>query len=308
MNWLEITIPTASEKIDLLQSRLEELGVSGIVINDEAVVNDFIENGKKYWDYIDDDFLNSMKGVCTVQFYLDDSHDGHCELERIKRAMPEESFQTRCVKDEDWENNWKQYYQPINVGEKLVIVPQWLDKPDCERIPLRLDPGLIFGTGAHATTRMCLEAIEKHIGKNVLDLGCGSGILGIAALLLGAEHCIGCDIDEKAPDVVMHNGGFNNIGSDKLTVYAGDILGDTKLKNKIAEKKYDLILANIVADVIIAMVPGICPLLAQVGTFVCSGIIDGREDEVSAAIENAGLRIIEHRNIDNWHSFTAVLK
>lgn len=303
MNWLEITLPTESGKIDMLQSRLEDNGVSGIIINDEEVINDFIENGKKYWDYIDEDFLNSMRGVCTVQFYVEDSADGEAELARIMANLPGQKYQVRKVKDEDWENNWKQYYQPIEVGEKLVIVPEWLSVPDSGRVELRLDPGLIFGTGAHATTRMCLEAIQQYPGHEVLDLGCGSGILGIAALLLGADHAVGVDIDEKAPAVVMENGALNGIGADTLTVYAGDILGDTKMRKKIAVKKYDLVLANIVADVIIAMSPSVPEWLADGGTFITSGIIDGRQDEVEAALNRAGFKAIEHKNIDNWHCF-----
>ncbi|MBQ8026089.1 MAG: 50S ribosomal protein L11 methyltransferase [Oscillospiraceae bacterium] len=305
MDWLEITIPTTSPEMDPLLSALDDLGVDGVVINDEAVVNDFLENGKKYWDYIDEDFLRSMRGTCNVQFYLEDTPGGQKELKRLRAALPGRSFQVRRVRDEDWENNWKQYYVPIEIGEKLVIVPEWLSVPDSGRIQLRLDPGLIFGTGSHATTRMCLAAMEKAPAREVLDLGCGSGILSIAALLLGAEHAVGVDIDEKAPGVVRQNAALNGIGSDRLAVYAGDILSDIKLKAKIAEKRYDLILANIVADVIIALAPAVPGYLAQDGLFICSGIIDGREDEVRAALVQAGLTPLEHKKIDNWNCFLA---
>lgn len=188
-----------------------------------------------------------------------------------------------------------------------MIVPEWEEIPENGRTPLRLDPGLIFGTGSHPTTRMCLEEIEHHSPKTVLDLGCGSGILGIASLLLGAEFAVGCDIDEKAQKVVMENAALNGIYEDKLSVYSGDVLSDNWLSEKIAGK-YDLVLANIVADVIIAMSPKVPQWLDKNGFFVCSGIIEGRQNEVKKAITEAGLEITGHRESEEWHCFTAKIK
>ena len=161
------------------------------------------------------------------------------------------------MEDSDWENNWREYYKPIEVGEKLVVVPEWEEAPDDGRVPLRLDPGLIFGTGSHATTRLCLAALEKYCAPEVrvLDLGCGSGILGIGALLLGCDRCLGVDIDPKAPDVVMSNAALNGIGPDRMTALAGDILADAGLRARIGGG-WHLVLANIVADVIIPSRPG----------------------------------------------------
>ena len=304
MNWLEITVNTSHEKLDPLTSRLTALGVEGFITEDEADVRDFLENNKKYWDYVDEDFMKSMAGVCRVKFYLEDSPAGRAELAGLEAALPAFELIPRRVRDEDWENNWRAYYQPIEVGERLVIVPQWLAAPETGRVELRLDPGLIFGTGAHATTQLCLAEIEKYApGQTVLDLGCGSGILAIGALLLGAEKAVGVDIDEKAPAVVMENAGFNGIGPDRLTVFAGDVLSDRVLSRRLSGEKFGLVLMNIVSDVIIALSPKVPEFLAPGGTFICSGIIEGRQAEVKAALEKAGLRVLEHRNKDGWHAY-----
>ena len=309
MDWLEITLDTRHEDIDALCERLESLGVSGIVINDETAVTDFLEKGKKYWDYVDAEVMDRVRGVCSLQFYLEDSEDGRSELERIRAALDVPELKTRQVRDEDWENNWREYYKPIETGEKLVIIPEWEDAPDCgSRVPLRLDPGLIFGTGSHATTRMCLEELENYPAETVMDLGCGSGILAIASLLLGAGKAYCCDIDEKAPDVVRSNGELNALYSDRLIVYAGDILSDRPLRSELSERSYDLILANIVADVIIRLAPFAAERLAPDGIFICSGIIEGRQDEVLSALRNSGLEIVSSRSLSDWYCYTARLK
>ena len=211
------------------------------------------------------------------------------------------------VEDSDWENNWREYYKPIEVGEKLVVVPEWEPIPEGGRVALRLDPGLIFGTGSHPTTRMCLAALENYVNQNtrVLDLGCGSGILGIGALVLGAGSCLGCDIDPKAPDVVMANAALNGIGGDRLSACSGDVVADASLRRRFGTG-YDLVLANIVSDVILPLAPHVPGFLAPGGVFITSGIIEGRQDEVRAAVERAGLVIVEHRCEEEWHQFTAV--
>ncbi len=305
MQWLEITIDAPHEGLDALSAKLEILGVSGIITEDETDIEDFLENNRKYWDYVDEDFLASVRGVSRVKFYLEDSPDGESELLRLKNALPQYELKTSRVKDEDWENNWKEYYKPIEVGKKLLIVPEWEETPETERAVLRLDPGLIFGTGAHPTTQLCLEALEKHVTETteVLDLGCGSGILSIAALILGAPHAAGCDIDEKAPDVVMENAALNGIGEDRLSVFCGDVLRDSSLKRKLSGRKFDVILANIVADVIISITGGVSDLMSENGVFICSGIIEGLQDEVEKAIISAGLNIAERREKDGWYAF-----
>lgn len=184
MQWIEVSVPTRSDEIDDVCAQLAELGAGGMVVEDEADFQEFLEHNHQYWDYVDDALEAQFRGVSRIKFYLSDDDDGRAQLETIRAGIGRE-LTTATVRDSDWENNWRQYYQPIAVGEKLVVVPEWLDAPADGRVALRLDPGLIFGTGSHPTTRMCLAALERcaGAGKTVLDLGCGSGILGIGALL-----------------------------------------------------------------------------------------------------------------------------
>ncbi len=310
-DWLEITADTTPDEIDGLSERLEAAGVTGLVIEDERQYEDFLESCRKYWDYVDEDFMNSVKGLCRVKFYLEDSPKGLRELERLRGELPDFELVCAHVRDEDWENNWKEYYKPIAVGERLMIVPSWEETPkSAGRTVLRLDPGLIFGTGAHATTRMCLEAAEKHsgAGKTVLDLGCGSGILAAAALLLGCDSAVGCDIDDKAPDVVMANAALNGIGPDRLGVFAGDVLADAAFAKRIGERKFDIVFANIVADVIIALAPAVPGFMAEGAVFICSGIIEGRQAEVERALKDAGFKITRRRAQDDWYCYECVYR
>jgi len=306
MDWLEITVNTEHARLDRLCQTLEDLGVEGLVIDDADTYAEFLEENRQYWDYIDEALQDRIRNVCRVQFYLEDSEAGRREYARLAAALPEEELLTRQVRDEDWENNWKAYYRPIEVGERLLVVPAWETPENPEnRTVLRLDPGLIFGTGAHATTRMCLAALEPlAAGARVLDLGCGSGILAIAALLLGASRAAGCDIDPKAPDVARENAALNGVGPERFPVWTGDVLKDRQLQQKLQGAQFDLILANIVADVILALAPAVPAYLAPDGRFVCSGIIDGRETEVMAGLERAGLEILAHRAQEGWHCFT----
>ena len=183
MQWIEVSVPAESGEIDDLCETLAALGAGGMVVEDERDFQNFLETNHQYWDYVDEALENQFKGVSRVKFYLSDDEDGRALLDSIRSSLGRE-LTTATVQDSDWENNWRQYYEPIEVGEKLVVVPEWLEAPEDGRVPLRLDPGLIFGTGSHATTKMCLAALERCAGpgKTVFDLGCGSGILAIGAL------------------------------------------------------------------------------------------------------------------------------
>ena len=253
MKWIEAAVATKSEEIDAVCEQLAALGAGGMVVEDEADFQAFLANNHQYWDYVDDELESKFRGVSRVKFYLSDDDEGRALLETIRTGIGRE-ITTAYVQDSDWENNWRQYYQPIEIGEKLVVVPEWLETPDDGRIPLRLDPGLIFGTGSHATTRMCLAALEHCAapGKRVLDLGCGSGILGIGALLLGCDSVAGCDIDPKAPEVAEANAALNGLHADRFRVCAGDVLADAPMRASLGAG-YDLVLANIVSDVIIPL-------------------------------------------------------
>ena len=304
MRWIEASVETHSGDIDEKCEKLAELGVPGMVIEDEADFRAFLENNRQYWDYVDDELERHFAGVSRIKFYLSDDADGLEVLRRVRAGG--EDVTVSYIEDSDWENNWREFYRPIEVGEKLVVVPEWESCTDTERLPLRLDPGLIFGTGSHATTRMCLMALEKliHGGERVLDLGCGSGILGIGARVLGCGEVFGCDIDPKAPDVAMHNASLNGMTVEDFKVFAGDVLSDAAMRRSLGGG-YDVVLANIVADVIIPLAPIARGFVRGGGAFVASGIIEGRQDEVAAAIESAGFEILERRCLEDWHCFVS---
>ena len=302
MRYIEVTVNTPGAEIDARCQEMADMGAGGFVIENEEDFKDFLEQNHQYWDYVDDELENQFAGVSRIKCYLTDDEDGLAVLRRINAAY--DDVTTSYVEDSDWENNWREYYKPIEVGEKLVVVPEWEEAPQDGRLPLRLDPGLIFGTGSHATTRMCLAALEEFSkpGVRVLDLGCGSGILGIGALILGCDSCLGVDIDPKAPDVVMSNAALNGIGADKMTAWAGDIIADASLRARIGGG-YQLVLANIVADVIIPLTAIVRQFMAPGAVFICSGIIEHRWPETEAALISSGFEILDHKSEEEWHCF-----
>ena len=299
MDWLEISVE-AHGAPEALCDTLLALGAESFVIEDERDFESFLENNTQYWDFVDDGLAADYRGASRVKFWVSDDDDGRAVLARVEAAGLAPAAKT--VRDSDWENNWREYYQPIEVGERLVIVPEW-QKYDGARVPVRLDPGLLFGTGDHPTTKMCLKAVEDYArpGGRVLDIGCGSGILGIAAAALGCASVTAADVDPKAPEIVAANAALNGT-AERFTVYAGDVIADARLRRKLGGG-YDLVLANIVADVIIPLAPYAPGFLAEDGIFVCSGIIDGREDEVEAALLAAGLTILRHDRMEEWSCF-----
>lgn len=301
MDYIEVSIKTPEDELDARSDELCALGIGGLIIENESDFEGFLENNHQYWDYVDDELMQRYRGISRIKCYVELNPEGEKLLRELKSRY---EVETKRVCDSDWENNWKEYYKPIPIGRKLLIVPEWEEVSDPERRILRLDPGLMFGTGSHATTRMCLAALEDRAseGKKVLDLGCGSGILGIGAIVLGCESAVGCDIDPKAPDVVMSNASLNGIFADRLRVYAGDIISDASLRRSLGGG-YDIVLANIVSDVIIPLAPFVRDFAASDGTFICSGIIDGRENEVRSALAASGLNIVSHLHEDEWHCF-----
>ena len=315
MKWLELKIDAAPAGLEPVSALLEDLGITGLVIDDEGDFQDFLEHNHAYWDYVDDQLMQKKKGLCRITFYLEDSPDGYntlaqvrMALSRVKQEHPEYGrllLTMENMEDADWENNWKQFYKPMEIGDRLTVIPEWESAGVPEgRVALRLNPGLTFGTGSHATTRLCLTALEKHItgGQTVLDLGCGSGILSIAALLLGADRAVACDIDEKCMDVAYENAALNGVGRDRYTVLAGDILSDEALQARLGEG-YDLVVANIVADVILALAPAVRRYLRPGGAFLCSGIIDDRAEEVAQGLRENGWEILETHQSEGWFSY-----
>ena len=321
MEWLELHIDTNHAGLEPLEIFLSANGVDGVVIDDEQDFQSFLENNHQYWDYVDEDLEASMKGKSRITFYLQADDEGFAKLGQLRTALQgfKEAHAGKYgtllmtmenLQDADWENNWKQYYKPMEIGERLLVIPEWEQEnvkgqaKYAGKVPLILEPGLTFGTGSHATTRLCLTALEKHItgGQTVLDLGCGSGILSIAALLLGADRAVACDIDEKCMDVAYENAALNGVGRDRYTVRWGDVVTDRALRQELGGP-YDVVVANIVADVIKALASTVRPLVKEGGIFLCSGIIDDRAEEVAQCLRDNGWTIAETRSSEGWFSY-----
>ena len=318
--WLEVSVDTTDAGIEDLTAYLTAFDTGGLVIEDEAEFRAFLENNRQYWDYVDEELLERMRGVARVKFYVTDDEPGHAKLAQVRAGLPD--LRQRCsgalgtlevrtssLREEDWANSWKQYYKPLTIGQRLYVVPEWERGGEIPqgRAALYLNPGLTFGTGSHASTQLCLEGVERYVkpGSAVLDLGCGSGILSIAALVLGAGEAVGVDIDPKAVGVAYENAAMNGITRERYLVRAGNVLSDRTLAAELAERKWDLVLANIVADVIIPLSAQVDGLLAQDGVFLCSGIIEPRAEEVRAALEGRGLSIAHRWDKNGWVAFAA---
>ena len=319
MKWLELHIDTTHAGLDTVVATLSALDIDGVIIDDEADFQDFLENNHDYWDYVDEDLEKSMQGKSRITFYLLDSETGYAQLAAVRMALERlKAERSDCgtllltmdnIQDADWENSWKQYYKPLEIGERLLVIPQWeLENPkvqNSDRVPLILDPGLTFGTGNHATTRLCLTALEQAVkpGDRVLDLGCGSGILSIAALRLGASEAKAVDSDEKCLTVAYDNAALNGIGKDTYTVMVGNVLTDPAIRAELGGG-YQVVLANIVADVIIGLAPMVRSMMAEGALFLCSGIIDTRAEEVADKLKEAGLELVESRSSEGWYAYT----
>ena len=323
MEWTELNIYTTTEGIDLICSRLMDIGVKGFAIKDAEDFNEFLENKNGKWDYIDEDLLGLSDCETCITIYLPNNNQGaemlisvNAMLKKMKAADTENVFgrletDFSSIREEDWANNWKQYFKPLKIGNKLLIKPSWEDyKADGdERIILEIDPASSFGTGQHHTTRLCLELLENSIekGDELLDMGCGSGILSIGAMLLGAENAVAVDIEENAVASAIENAAKNNIPEDKYIAYCGNVLSDNALADKI-DKKYDIITANIVADVLIAMGSLFDRYLKENGILIISGIIEERMDEVINAVENCGFTKLEQNIKEGWAAVKLIHK
>lgn len=314
MDWTEVNIFTSADGIELLCSKLMDIGIKGFVIKDAEDFKEFLENKNGQWDYIDDDLMGLADCETTVTVYIPVNDQGadmlmslRAMLAEMKSTDSENIFgrleaELSNIREEDWANNWKQYFKPFTVGKRLAVKPSWEEYDnDGNRTILEIDPASSFGTGQHHTTRLCLELLEDCIkeGDTVLDLGCGSGILSIASMLLGAESAVAVDIEENAATIARENAEKNNIPEENYEVYCGNILSDDGTVELI-DDKYDIITANIVADVLIAMTDYFVRYLKCGGILIISGIIEERADEVLTAVEKAGFTKTAFHEKEGW--------
>jgi ribosomal protein L11 methyltransferase len=315
MKWLELTVYTTDAGTEAVCAALNGAGIMGLSIEESREkAFAFLREAAIFWDFADMDKIGT--DTPCVKGYVADCPENLPVVEAAKAAvarlrtldLPYDigtlSMSVVSLDEEDWVNNWKQYYKPLPIGKRLLVLPSWEERPDTDRIVLKLDPGMAFGTGAHQTTRMCLEFLEKTVrpGDTMLDLGCGSGILSIAARLLGAVQATAVDIDPIAESIAYENAEMNGIGRDGYRVLIGNVLDDLRIQREISGQ-YPVVAANIVADVIIALAPLARTLVQPGGVFLVSGIIDERVDEVVQALNNSGFAIAEHSRAEGWNAF-----
>ena len=308
MAWLEITVKTAADTVDDMAAALTAGGFPELVIEDQNQIEDFLEQNRAYWDYIDEELQQHLQGLSRIKLYLEDTDESGLARLRALTDTLNLPMTVSKMEETDWEESWKENYTAVEVGQRLVVLPYWLDKEDYpERLPVILDPGLTFGTGTHPSTQMVLRAMEQHVkpGAACLDLGSGSGILSIAALRLGAKSAIGVDIDPKAEDIARENAAYNQFAAPEFTALTGNVTTDRPLMDKLAGNDYDVVLVNIVADVIIGLSPVLPKFLTKESTLICSGILDVRLGEVVAALEAAGLAVTAIYEQEDWRCLTA---
>ena len=320
MDWTEVTIFTTTAGIDVVTDLLDELHIEGYALEDAADFEEFLHDTEIYWDYVDEELCKNLRGQETkIKIYLPEDESGESQLAALNRLLAEKKEQdaenawgrltteTAVTRQEDWEWGWKQYFKPFPVGETFLIKPSWeeVDDPQGRRI-LEIDPASSFGTGSHDTTQLCMAALERTIrgGERLLDMGTGSGILAIAAGMLGAKPETVVDIDPHCLTCAQENAERNGVTLGKAL--CGDALRDPALADEIGAD-YDVICANIVADIIIGMAPMFAEKLVPGGTLITSGIIAPRADEVGEALEKAGFTLLDRAESSDWAAFTARL-
>lgn len=322
MDWLQVSIFTTAEGIEPVCGRLLDMNIGGFEIEDKDDFNTFLENNHQYWDYVDEELRAQKQGETKVKIYLSNNEVGAAQLAQVRSELaalksldPEGRFgrletEVNSLSEEDWENNWKQYFHPIPVGDRLIIKPQWEKLENTEgKIVFNIDPGMTFGSGQHETTRLCVEQLDKRVkpGMRVLDLGCGSGILSIIALMLGASYSYAIDIDPNCQKIAYSNAALNGVGPDVYTVKSGNILRDGEFKAEVEGMGgFDIVVANIVADVVIPLCDDARRYMKEGGVFICCGIIEPRLPEVLRALEENGFTILEQKNENDWYCIVSV--
>lgn len=324
MKWKKYTIETTTAAEDFVSSMLSDLGIDGVEIEDKVPLGKE-DMAKMFIDFLPE--LPPDDGVSLISFYLDAEEDHTEKLRQVDDGLKELRLFVEVgagtvteseTEDQDWVNNWKAFFHAFTIenavadGQEIkdiLIKPTWeeLDPADADKILVEIDPGISFGTGKHETTQLCIRQLIKYMkqGDEVLDLGCGSGILSIVSLKLGAGHLTGTDVDEDCITSTYENFAVNHLTREQGDFYVGNLIDDTGLQEKVGTEKYDIVVANILADVIIPMAPVIPARLKEGGIFISSGIIDFKEQEVKEAIERAGMTILEINHQGEWVGITA---
>lgn len=315
MRWNKFRLKTTAEAEDIVSSMLMDLGVRGVEIEDKIPLTP-LDKERMFVDILPETDVDD--GVAYISFYLEEEEDAAEILSKAREELNgmsayvdvgECTFEESQTEDLDWINNWKQYFHQFCVDD-ILIIPSWEEvKPeDSEKMIIHIDPGTAFGTGMHETTQLCIRQLRKYVtdGAQVLDVGCGSGILGMLALKFGAGHCVGTDLDPCAIDATRENMAANEIPEDRYEVMIGNIINDRKVQEHVGYEKYDIVAANILADVLVELTPVITGHMKKGGIYITSGIIDDKEQTVTEAFEQAGLEILEVTYQGEWVSVTAI--
>ena len=314
MKWKKFTLTTTTEAVDLISYTLDELGIEGIEIEDNIPLTEKETKGM-FIDILPE--LPPDEGVAKVSFYLDEDDDIPAMMAKVKEALEELkpftdlgacTFAESETEDKDWINNWKQYFHQFYVDD-ILIKPSWeeLKEEDKDKLLIQIDPGTAFGTGMHETTQLCIRQLRKFITPEteLLDVGTGSGILAILSLMFGAKHAVGTDLDICAVEAVEQNCETNGIAPEKFEMMIGNIITDKEVQDKVGYDKYDIVVANILADVLVPLTPVIVNQLKSGGIYITSGIIDDKEQTVVEAVQAAGLKVLEVTYQGEWVSVTA---
>ncbi|CDE43135.1 ribosomal protein L11 methyltransferase [Clostridium sp. CAG:411] len=316
MKYTKVSLKTTTEAVDFISNLFDEIGLEGIQIEDNIPLS---EEDKKamYIDILPE--LPEDDGTAIVSSYFDPANFEVPQLQRkIEEGLKELSLfinigegtlQFSDTDDKDWLNNWKEFFKPFRVADDIIIKPTWEELPEHKEgdLVIEIDPGIAFGTGAHETTKLCILGLRKYITSDtqLLDVGCGSGILSIIGLKLGAKHALGTDIDEHALEATKENIVVNHIAGEQFDLLAGNIISEEEIQQKVGMKKYDVVVANILADIIIPLSGEIMQHMKEDGVFISSGILNTKADEVQDALLKNGFKIIEKNEMGDWVSFVA---
>ena len=325
MKWMKFRIKTITEAEDIIISTLYDIGLEGAQIEDKVPLT-ALEKEQMFVDILPDGPEDD--GIAYLSFFVEEKEDGSLEvngmpsdresiaaqieqeLEELRFFMEigEGSITVTETEDIDWINNWKQYFHQFYIDD-LLVIPSWeeVKEEDRDKKILHIDPGTAFGTGMHETTQLCIRQIRKYLTSEteLLDVGTGSGILSILSLMYGAKHAVGTDLDPCAVEAVAQNMEANNIAEDAFEMMIGNIITDKEIQDRVGYERYDIVVANILADVLVPLTPVIVPHMKKGGIYITSGIINTKEETVREAVEAAGLNVLEVTYQGEWVSVTA---